>query len=71
MIKELSFCLFILITLIGCSKSKNEPCKLDKIIVACSKEYVPVCGCDNVTYSNKCVARSEGIISWVKGSCND
>ena len=30
----------------------------------------PVCGCDNVTYTNSCVARASGVKSFTKGKCN-
>ena len=32
---------------------------------------MPVCGCDNNTYSNYCVAQSEGVNTWSIGICND
>ena len=71
MFKEISFYLLIFIQLSGCSKSENESCKSEKKIIACTKEYMPVCGCDGITYSNKCVAESEGVNSWSKGACNN
>ena len=30
----------------------------------------PVCGCDNVTYTNSCTAKSSGVKSFTKGKCN-
>ena len=71
MFKEISFYLLIFTLLSGCSKSENESCKSEKKIIACTKEYMPVCGCDGITYSNKCVAESEGVNSWSKGACNN
>ena len=71
MFKEISFYLLIFIVLSGCSKSENENCKSEKKNIACTKEYMPVCGCYGITYSNKCVAESEGVNSWSKGACNN
>ena len=54
--KEISFYLLIFIVLSGCNKSETQNCKSEKKLIACTKDYMPVCGCDNITYSNKCVA---------------
>ena len=45
-------------------KSKVDPNK------ACSKEYVPVCGCNGETYPNKCFAEKSGVTSWTSGECD-
>lgn len=37
--------------------------------MVCTKEYVPVCGCNEVTYSNECVAQASGVASWKEGEC--
>lgn len=37
----------------------------------CSSNYVPVCGCNGVTYSNSCEARNAGVKSYTSGECND
>jgi len=37
---------------------------------ACTREYMPVCGSNDKTYSNKCVACSEGVDFLTLGECN-
>jgi Kazal-type serine protease inhibitor domain len=35
----------------------------------CTAQYEPVCGCNNITYGNACVAASVGITNFTKGEC--
>jgi hypothetical protein len=37
----------------------------------CTKEYSAVCGCDQVTYSNPCMANAAGTSISKKGACSD
>ncbi|MBK9566936.1 MAG: T9SS type A sorting domain-containing protein [Saprospiraceae bacterium] len=59
------------------SNIKSGPCThscKDSILaivdIPCSDSIDPVCGCDQVTYANECIARyKHGVLKWNKGAC--
>ena len=64
--------MFILIT-ISCSDENDDSTCYDESLTnenPCTAEYMPVCGCDDITYGNSCEASNNGILSWDEGPCN-
>ena len=68
-----SVIVFVLgLLILGCN-SEDEPCIDESKINAealCTMDYTPVCGCDDKTYSNACVAENAGVLKWSDGECS-
>ncbi|CAN5902129.1 hypothetical protein BH11BAC7_BH11BAC7_23700 [soil metagenome] len=35
----------------------------------CDPQWIPVCGCDGITYRNDCFSRNQGLQQWSYGIC--
>jgi hypothetical protein len=61
---KLILLVIITVILVACN-----PAKVDNTSDVCPTVYEPVCGNDNVTYSNSCEAEKVGIMSYTLGAC--
>jgi NAD(P)H-nitrite reductase large subunit len=62
--------------MVGCNNEEiPEGCIDESLIdesIMCTMDYTPVCGCDDVTYGNACVAINwNGITDFTLGECED
>ena len=63
--------LLVTITILSCKSNEVSCDEINPPLnIACTKEYRPVCGCNNITYSNPCVAEGAGVMYWEEGKCN-
>ena len=65
-------CLFLLSNLAGCKSSQSSECQeVAKENCMCTKQYDPVCGCNQKTYGNSCEAECNGMTNYTKGACSE
>jgi hypothetical protein len=60
------YCSFTLEAICGFADATGTCAAIPSV---CTKELAPVCGCNNVTYSNACVAASAGVGVYHTGAC--
>ena len=62
-----------LFSLLACKTTSKNDCvqKAKQTDCVCITIYEPVCGCNNITYSNSCKAGCEGITQYTKGPCKE
>jgi len=58
----------------NCLESENQPCIDESLIntnADCNDDNAPVCGCNNITYSNVCEAMKNGVLKFTQGECQN
>ena len=68
------FLLSFLVLINMCEKDDDQTSCINNPIspdAVCVEIYDPVCGCDDVTYSNACYATASGVSTWTDRECPD
>ncbi|MEO0878055.1 MAG: Kazal-type serine protease inhibitor domain-containing protein [Bacteroidota bacterium] len=70
--KKFLFFVFLAFVMSSCTKSDDiDPNCVEDLNpnCICIEIYEPVCGCNEVTYSNSCHAECAGILNYTPGPC--
>ena len=70
-LQRLIFLIFTLLLLLACNKSTNcyDREMEENHSGICTQDCPEVCGCDDKTYCNECIANSKGIKILKNGPC--
>ena len=68
-IKYIIVGLLLLVALVNCKKSSKNCVQGSGTEPVCTTDYNPVCGCNEITYSNACQASKDGISDYTEGEC--
>jgi len=60
---------FLTLMVISCGKESVNCLAIDNPDCICTMEYAPVCGCDDITYSNECAANCADVEIVSNGTC--
>lgn len=71
--KQLLIIGFLLLCLSSGAQTFNQNTCQDTTLISNNPcygtSYQPVCGCDNVTYRNECLAYANGLLNFTQGPC--
>ena len=74
---KLTTIIFLTFFLTQCGQDSDDINCIDQELInqnidtMCLEVFEPVCGCNNVTYSNDCYAGASGVSTWTQGECSN
>lgn len=64
--------LSMVLALAGCKTASSADCiETAAEGCMCTRQFDPVCGCNEKTYGNACEAECHGITNYTKGACKE
>lgn len=69
-ILQLSAFLLLCLCSPACNNTEENLCELGPALpILCISVFDPVCGCNEITYGNECLATVAGVHSFTPGEC--